>query len=142
MSRGFVAKASISIKACTDAVWDAFTKPEILRQYMFGTKVLSDWKEGSPILWQGEWQGKRYEDRGVILKIEPKHLIRYTHFSPLSGELDAPANYHTVTVTIHEDGANTVVSLSQDNNATEESREHSEKNWKVMLEGLKRLLER
>ena len=142
MSRGFVAKASISIRTSDDKVWDAFTRPEIIKQYMFGTNVHSDWKEGSPILWQGEWQSKRYEDKGVILKIEPKHLIQYTHFSPLSGEPDAHKNYHTVTVEILKDGANTVVCISQDNNATEESREHSENNWKMMLEGLKKLLEK
>jgi len=33
-------------------------------------------------------------------------------------------------------------SLSQDNNPTEKSREHSEKNWTMMLESLKKLLGR
>jgi len=33
------------------------------------------------------------------------------------------------------------VSLSQDNNTTEQARDHSQKNWEVMLTGLKRLLE-
>ena len=36
----------------------------------------------------------------------------------------------------------TDVSLSQDNNDSDEAREHSEKNWKTMLEGLKKLLEK
>jgi hypothetical protein len=43
-------------------------------QYMFGTNVISDWQEGSPILWKGEWQGKKYEDLGVILKLEPERV--------------------------------------------------------------------
>jgi hypothetical protein len=30
------------------------TNPEIIKQYMFGTNVISDWKEGSPIVWKGE----------------------------------------------------------------------------------------
>jgi hypothetical protein len=33
------------------------------------------------------------------------------------------------------------VTLSQDNNATDEAREHSEQNWRMMLDGLKKLLE-
>jgi len=34
------------------------------------------------------------------------------------------------------------VSLSQDNNPTEEARVHSEKNWETMLVDLKQLLEK
>jgi hypothetical protein len=52
-----------------------------------------------------------------------------------------PANYNTVTIQLSGEGKNSTVSLSQDNNETEEAREHSEKNWQMMLEGLKKLLE-
>ena len=38
-------------------------------------------------------------------------------------------------------GGRTEVRLSQDNNATEEARQHSEKNWAAMLDGMKALLE-
>ncbi len=64
-----------------------------------------------------------------------------SHFSPLSGLTDMPENYQTVTVELVSDGAGTTVSLSQDNNETEQAREHSKKNWKMMLDGLKKLLE-
>lgn len=53
-----------------------------------------------------------------------------------------PENYHTVTIELSGEGAQTTVKLSQDNNATEEAREHSEKNWQMMLDGLKKLLEK
>jgi len=52
-----------------------------------------------------------------------------------------PENRHTVTIELTEARGQTRVDLSQDNNASEESREHSEKNWRGVLEGLKRLLE-
>jgi uncharacterized protein YndB with AHSA1/START domain len=142
MSKGLIAKASISINAPVGKVWDALTNPEAIKQYMFGTNVISDWKKGGPIVWKGEWQGKKYEDRGVILKLEPERLIQYSHFSPLSGKPDLPENYHTVTVELVSDGAETAVSLSQDNNETEQAREYSEMNWKMMLDGLKKLLEK
>jgi uncharacterized protein YndB with AHSA1/START domain len=142
LNKGLIAKASISINAPASKVWDAFTNPELIKQYMFGTTVISDWKEGSPIVWKGEWQDRTYEDRGVILKLKPESLIRYSHFSPLSGKLDLPENYHTVTVELVSNGASTTVLLSQDNNETEEEREHSEQNWKMMLDELKKLLEK
>ena len=142
MSREFVAKASVSIRASADRVWDAFTKSEVIKQYMFGTDVLSDWKEGSSIAWNGEWQGKRYEDKGVILKLKPRRLIQYSHFSPLSGLLDKPENHHIVTIELSGKGKVTIVSLTQDNNGTEEAKKHSEQNWTTMLQELKKLLEK
>jgi len=136
-----IARASVSVNAPIAKVWEALTEPEVIEQYMFGTKVISDWKEGSQITWKGEWQGRKYEDRGVILKLEPERLIQYSHFSPLSGLPDAPENYHTVTIELSNLGTHTLVSLSQDNNPTEEAREHSEKMWKAMLATLKKTLE-
>jgi uncharacterized protein YndB with AHSA1/START domain len=64
-------------------VWDALANPDVIKQYMFGANVVSDWREGSPIIWQGEWQGGKYEDKGVVLKLAPERTIQYTHFSPL-----------------------------------------------------------
>jgi uncharacterized protein YndB with AHSA1/START domain len=139
--RKLVAWADTRIYASLGKVWDALINPEIIRQYMFGTEVLSDWKEGSTIIWRGEWEGKYYVDRGVILRLEPQKTIQYSHFSPLSGLPDTPENYHTVIVNLAEDGEYTQVSLMQDNNPTEQEREHSQKNWEMMLAGLKKLLE-
>jgi uncharacterized protein YndB with AHSA1/START domain len=137
-----IARASIDINTPAAAVWRALTDPGLIKQYMFGTTVVSDWKEGSPILWQGEWQGRPYEDKGLILKLEPERMIQYSHFSPLSGLADAPENYHIVTVKLEPEGTQTHVGLSQIGSETEEEREHSEQNWAMMLGGLKALLEK
>jgi uncharacterized protein YndB with AHSA1/START domain len=137
-----IAKADAHINAPPSRVWDALTNPGVIKQYMFGTNVVSDWKQGSPIVWKGEWKGKAYEDKGVILKIEPGRMLQYSHFSPLSGQPELPENYHTVTIALAREGENTLVSLSQDNNATEKAREESEKNWGMMLSGMKKLLEK
>lgn len=142
MGKKLIAKASTTVNAPVERVWDAFVNPKIIKQYMFGTNVASDWKEGSPITWKGEWQGKAYEDKGVILKVKPQQMIQYTHYSPLSGKPDTKENYHAVTIELARQGAQTAVSLSQDNNKTEEEKQLSEKNWRMMLEGLKKLMER
>jgi len=135
------AQASTTIAAPVTAVWDALTNPALIKQYMFGTDVVSKWQEGSPIAWRGEYQGRRYEDKGTILKIVPQHTLQYSHYSPLSGLPDEPQNYHTVTIEIFGQGTLTHVSLSQDGNATAEERDHSAKNWAMMLQGLKGLIE-
>jgi uncharacterized protein YndB with AHSA1/START domain len=141
VTKGLVAKASIKISAPVSKVWDALVNPEVIRQYMFGTTVVSDWKKGSPIVWKGVWKGKAYEDKGTILELTAERLLSYTHYSPLSGLPDAPDSYHSVTIKLSRSGEGTTLSLSQDNNPTEAARGHSQKNWEAMLDGLKRLLE-
>ncbi len=141
MNKKFTAQATTTIHAPVSKVWQALVNPEIIKQYLFNTDVISDWKVGSPILYRGEWQGKPFEDKGTILQIEPEELLMSTHWSPLSGVPDLPENHHTVTYTLSSKGESTEVTIAQDNNASEEEKEHSEQNWKVVLEMMKKLLE-
>jgi uncharacterized protein YndB with AHSA1/START domain len=136
-----VAEATIWIEAPKSAVWDALVTPSAIKQYMFGADVESTWAEGSPITWKGEFQGKNYEDKGIIHTFEPERTLEYSHYSPMSGKPDRPENYHTVTIHLTGGGNRTEVELSQDNNSDEESREESAKNWNTMLQGLKKYVE-
>jgi hypothetical protein len=85
-----MAKATTTIDKPVANVWRALVTPETINRYMFGATVVSDWREGSPIVWRGEWKGKPYEDKGEIVRIEPGRMLRYTHWSPLSGLPDLP----------------------------------------------------
>ncbi|HYC62406.1 MAG TPA: SRPBCC family protein [Thermoanaerobaculia bacterium] len=142
MADDLVARASTTINAPAADVWDALVKPEKIHQYIFGTNVEWEWREGSPITFKGEWQGKPYEDRGTILRLTPSRLLQYTHFSPMAGQPDVPENDHTITIELTAAGSQTKVALSQDHNATEEERAHSEQNWTMMLDGLKKFVEK
>ena len=136
-----IAKASVIVGAPVDRVWAALITPSIIQRYMFGATVRSDFREGSPITWRGEWKGKSFEDKGQIRRVEPRRLLEYTHFSSLSGEADKPENYHSVSVELTDLGHRTRVTLTQSNSASEEARQHSERNWSMMLASLKRVVE-
>jgi uncharacterized protein YndB with AHSA1/START domain len=136
-----VATAETRIDASPDQVWSALTDPEQIKKYMFGSQVVTDWKPGSPIVWKGEYEGKKYEDKGEIVEIEAERRLKVTHFSPLSGREDRPENYHTLVYELEGNGGRTRVSLSQDNNASAEEAEHSKANWEKMLAGLKQVVE-
>jgi uncharacterized protein YndB with AHSA1/START domain len=142
MSKGLIAKASVRIKAPIEKVWDALVNPELIRKYMFGSEVISEFREGSQIIWKGVWNGKPYEDKGVILKVEQLKALQLTHFSPLTGVPDTDENYHTLTYMLSVEGSYTIVTLSQDNNEDERARDHSQKNWHRLLESLKKMLEK
>jgi uncharacterized protein YndB with AHSA1/START domain len=63
MNNNLIARASIPINAPAERVWSALVNPEAIKQFMFGTHVVTDWREESPITWKREWQGKSYEDK-------------------------------------------------------------------------------
>ena len=136
-----VATSSVTVKASPSAVWHAITDPATIAKYYFGTKVETDWRVGSPIAWSGEYEGKAYRDHGTILDLSPEHLLRHTHFSPLSGREDIPENYHTLDWRLEPEGDETRVTLSQDNNDDYDSVKHSEQNWTMVLDGLKKVVE-
>ena len=141
MDVNLIARASAVINAPRDKVWQALVDPKAIQQYMFGTNVVSDWREGSQIVWKGEWQGQAYEDKGTILQLTPGQTLQYSHYSPLSGVADLPENYHTVTIELSDAGNQTQILLTQDKNASEEERAHSQQNWEMMLAALKNYLE-
>jgi uncharacterized protein YndB with AHSA1/START domain len=142
MNRKFVAEKQITIDASVDAVWRALTDPSLVKQYLHGTNMETSWQVGSPITWKGEWKGKPYEDKGTVLAVEPKRLLTTTHWSPMGGTEDKPENYHTVTYELADRGRQTILTLKQDNNASQEEADTmAEKNWGPVLEGLKTVAE-
>jgi uncharacterized protein YndB with AHSA1/START domain len=133
--------AKIVINAPSAKVWDALTNPKIVKQYLFGAEINSDWHKGSPITYKGVWQGKPYEDKGIILGIEPGKMLKVTHYSPLSGLVDVPENYHVVTYVLSQADDKTTLTITQENNKDQVEVDESEKTWTMMLGGLKTLLE-
>ena len=142
MTRGFEAINKVTIDAPQADVWDALTNPAKVKEYLHGTEMSTDWKEGSPIYWRGEWKGKPYEDKGKVLEVKPQRLLKYTHWSPLGGSEDKPENYHTVVYELAGDDGQTTLTLRQDNNPSQEEAEKMAKNnWGPVLEGLKEIAE-
>jgi len=141
MNNKFVAKASIIINAPAARVWEALTQPELIKQYLFGTQVTTDWRVGSPITYEGIWEGKAYKDKGEILQVEPGKLLVSTFWSALAGLPDVPENYQTVRYELSAEGGGTRLTITQDNNATQEDANHSAQNWNMVLEGMKKILE-
>jgi uncharacterized protein YndB with AHSA1/START domain len=136
-----IANAKIEIDAPAVKVWDALVNPALVRQYLYGAEIVSDWKKGSPIQFKGVWKGKPYADKGIILEIEPGRLLKVTHYSPLSGLPDVPENYHTVTYQVSAAGGKSTLSITQENNRDQAEVDESEQTWGTILGNIKALLE-
>lgn len=134
-------KHSITIEAPAPKVWEALTTPDLIKQWFFGVDTETDWKEGSPIVHRGEWQGKPYEDKGRIVKIEQERALVHTHWSPASGLPDSEENYQRVAWTLAGDDGKTELTVTETNLPSEEAKSVSESSWEMVLGNLKKLLE-
>lgn len=133
---GYIAVVSTIIHHPIDRVWKALIDPQEIQRYMMGARVNTDWKEGSPITWSGEWEGRRYVDNGTVLVVREPDLLKYTHTTGPSGD----GAEHTVTVELKEVAGITHMRLCQDGNKTEVQRDAAQEKWGRMLDQLKVML--
>lgn len=136
-----ILNTSINVKAPAAKVWEALTNPAIVKQYFFGTNVKTDWKKGSPIIWEGEWEGKTYRDKGEILDIDPGKFVKYNYWSTMSGTEDIPENYADISYTLTEKNGVTSLVIAQGNIKNEEAKNHSEQNWQWVFGKMKEMVE-
>jgi len=139
-NNGLIAHAETSVHGTSEEVWEALTNPALIKRYMMGTDVESSWKTGSKIVWKGEWKGNKFEDHGEVLDATPGKYLRYTHIAGKELKKD-PTNQHIVTVELNEADDQTTIFLTQDNNADQKAVNDSEQNWKMFLDGLKKVVE-
>ena len=133
---------TIHINAPISKVWDALTNPEIIKQWLFGTTVISNWKVGSPIVFTGVWQGTEYKDKGNILQLEKEKVFQYNYWSGFSGLPDIIENYSVITFKLEPSNNGTELALIHSNFPTEIGYEHSDKNWDATLDLMKNIIEK
>lgn len=132
----------ILLKASKEDVWDALTNPDIIKQYMFGANAISDWKLGSELIFEGEYQGQQYRDKGHIMKISPEKVLQYNYWSGFSGLPDKPENYMIITFEIEDSEGGTVLKLTQSQFNNKTQYEHSDKGWDSCFTIIKDILEK
>ena len=141
MERKHVSRASIAIEASSADVWDALVNPATAREYFFGARVHSDWKEGSPITFTGEFDGNSYHEKGTILQCRPARLLQYSHWSDLEQLPDLLENYRTWTFRIESGSPGVVLSVTEDNIPDEAKRARSDEFWSGVLATIREIVE-
>jgi uncharacterized protein YndB with AHSA1/START domain len=105
----------ITIHAPAAKVWDALVNPQQTKKYMFGCEALSDWKVGSSLVWEGEYEGKKMVFvKGKIEAITPNVLLAYTVIDPNNPEMpDVPENYLLVEYFVEPLGNSSILRVVQ-----------------------------
>ena len=142
MDKNLIASKSVEINAPAEKIWQVLTTPEKIKVYLFGTETISDWEIGSPILFQGDYNGHQYKDKGNVLGKTENELLKYNYWSGFSGLADQPENYSLVTYEIENIAANkNKFTWTQQGFASKEGQCHTEEGLGTMLEKIKELAE-
>ena len=144
-----IVRNSIAINAGAAKIWDVLTNPEQTKKYMFGCETVSDWKQGSSLLWKGTYEGKEMIFvKGYILEIVPNRLLKYSVIDPNATYPDVPENYLSVEYILQQQKGAIVLSVIQDGfEGAAEGRKRFEETynngegWKPMLVQIKAVAE-
>ena len=143
MRHDLIVSRSIDINAGAAKVWNALTTPAIIKEYLFGTETVTDWQVGSEIIFQGEYQGQTYRDKGVIRENVVNKLLSYSYWSAFFGLEDKPENYSLVTYRLSPINQNqTTLTWTQKGFVNEEAQKNSEAGMDAFLEKIKSIIER
>lgn len=134
--------SQVTIDAPVSKVWDVITKPELVKQWQYGSDLTTDWQVGSDIRFHSEWQGSVYEQWGKVLEVVPHSMVRYSLFAPRPGLEDIPENYFVMTYTVEEQEDNTILTIEMNDNRSGSSvQESADEDGQSILTLLKSIAE-
>jgi len=142
MREELITTSSIDINVEPSRLWRALTDPAMIKQYLHGTETSTDWKMGSEIIFTGEYEGKKYRDRGIIGEIVENETLTYSYWSGFSGLEDKQENYSLITYNLKPKEQNiTTFTWIQKGYADEESYNHSLTGMDAFLKKIKEVAE-
>lgn len=129
--------STIVLNAPIEKVWNVLTKPELVKQWQYGSDLITDWKVNSEIRFRNEWEGQVFEQWGKVLEIIPNQKIRYSLFFPRPGLEDKPENYFIMSYVLSEENQKTKLEIIQEDNRPEAKQEEPQGEENPILQALK-----
>lgn len=133
--------STILLNAPTEKVWNALTQPELVKQWQYGSDLITDWKIGSEIRFRNEWEGQVFEQWGKVLEIIPNQKITYSLFFPRPGLEDIPENYFIMSYVLSEENQKTKLEIIQEDNRPGAKQEEPQGEENPILQALKAVVE-
>lgn len=133
--------SAIIVKAPIQKVWDALTKPELVKKWQYGSELTTDWKTGNDIRFRTEWEGKVFEQWGKVLEVHPYRIIKYSLFAPRPNLEDKPENYFVMSYVLSEEEGHIRVEIIQEDSRPGATQEEPQGEENPILSALKSLIE-
>lgn len=108
--------SAITTQASSQQVFNALTRPELVRLWQFGRELTTDWKAGGRISFRTGTGDDVLEQWGTVLEVRANELIRYNLFTPRPDLEDSIENYVVTSYVISEDEGATRIELIQEDN--------------------------
>ncbi|HEY1164911.1 MAG TPA: SRPBCC family protein [Chitinophaga sp.] len=108
--------SAITTHASAKQVFDALTRPELVKQWQFGRELTTDWKTGGRISFRTGTGDDVLEQWGTVLEVQDNALIKYNLFTPRPDLADSKENYCVTAYVISDDHGKTRVELIQEDN--------------------------
>lgn len=142
MLHDLTVSTSIEINAPIEHVWKTMTDPELIKLYLFGTETITDWKVGSNIIFQGEYNGTSYKDKGIVKENIAREKLSYRYWSAFTGLEDVPENYSLVTYLLEKlNDEKTQLTWEQTGFANNEGYQHSKNGMGDFMKKIKEVAE-
>ncbi|OXB01140.1 ATPase [Flavobacterium oncorhynchi] len=129
------------LNASIEEVWNALTKPDLVKQWQYGSELITDWKTGNEIRFRNEWEGQVFEQWGSILEIVPNQKIKYSLFFPRPELEDKPENYYIMSYILFEESNKVKLQIIQEDNRPGAVQEEPQGDENPILQSLKTLVE-
>jgi uncharacterized protein YndB with AHSA1/START domain len=132
----------VNIIAPASKIWLALTVPHLVKQWQYGSDLLTTWEPGTPIIFRNEWNGQIFEQKGTVLEFIPGSRLKYSLFFPRPDLRDTPENYFFMTYELTErDGITSLLIRQEDPRPSLPNASSNEDEGPDVLSHLKELVE-
>ena len=134
--------SKVKIIAPTRKVWLALTVPDLVKQWQYGSDLLTTWKVGTPIIFRNEWNGQVFEQKGNVLEFLPESRLKYSLFFPRPDVEDVPEHYFFMTYALTEsEGVTSLLVRQEDPRPSQPDESPAGDEGPDVLSSLKELVE-
>jgi len=107
-------ESTVVIRAPAKKVWPALTRPDLVKQWQYGSDLLTTWEVGTPVVFRNEWNGNVFEQWGTVLEFAPESRVKYSLFVPRPDLQDIPEHRFFMTYELAESDGVTSLLVRQD----------------------------
>lgn len=141
-SEEFLVEKRITINAGIDDAWDALVSPAKIQQWLNVTSMSTSWEPGSPVMFSTILEGTHYRFHGTVRHYdEEQKQLQYSYWSKLSRLPDLPENHAIVTMSLQDNGEQTILLVKQERFSGEDDYRHANFHWEMTTRAFRKFVE-